>query len=81
MNHKAGLAAATGRDQKVEFGLGHWKLALSHLAAVFGEARGGFQAPFEQAGGLVFQVVQRARLRMVLSKPCDPADQFRRMIA
>ena len=79
--HEAGLAATAGGDQKVPFRLRHLKLALPHLAAVLREAGVGFQTPLEQAGGLVFQIVQRARPGMILSKPRDPAVQFRAVIA
>ena len=79
--HEAGLAATAGGDQKVPFRLRHLKLALSPLATVLRETGIGLQTPLEQAGGLVFQIVPRARSGMVLSKPRDPADQFRAVIA
>ena len=79
--HEAGLAATARGNQEVQFRLCDGKLALSHVAAVLREARVGLQTPLEQTGGLVLQVVQRPRAGMVLSKPRDPADQFRAVIA
>ena len=43
--HEAGLAATSGRNQKVEFRLCYLKFSLAHVATVLGEARIGVPKP------------------------------------